>query len=124
MPPQGPLAPEADRLLAGQPVPGLQSPLLPPALPKSSALIAAFSCTTERKEEKTPTYVVPTRDSDMLASLLYPVSNLNTEGVLGRSRKPDSNGFLWAGSFSSPGHHGWGGSLRPTGPRGLLPQVH
>ena len=60
MPPQGPLAPEADRLLAGQPVPGLQSPLLPPALAKSSALIAAFSCTTERKEEKPPTYVVPT----------------------------------------------------------------
>lgn len=69
----------------------------PPPRPclKSQALIEAFSCTTERKEEKTPTYVVPTQDSDMLTSLLYPVSNLNTERVLRRSGKSASNGPLW-----------------------------
>lgn len=55
-----------------------------PAL-RARALIATFSCTTERKEEKTPTYVVPTQDSDMLTSLLYPVSNLNTERGLCKS---------------------------------------
>ena len=99
----------------------LRPPVSPasPALPKSSALIAAFSCTTERKEEKTPTYVVPTRDSDMLTSLLYPVSNLNTEGALGRSRKPASNGSLWAGSFPPPGHY----RQNPTW-LGWLPQTH
>lgn len=78
----------------------------------SQALIAAFSCTTERKEEKTPTYVVPTQDSDMLTSLLYPVSNLNTERVLCRSGKSASNGPLWGqrlpftpglGSAAAPG---------------------
>lgn len=99
----------------------LRPPISPasPALPKSPALIAVFSCTTERKEEKTPTYVVPTRDSDMLTSLLYPVSNLNTEGALGRSRKPASNGSLWAGSFPPPGHY----RQNPAW-LGWLPQIH
>lgn len=68
---------------------------LPRPCLKSQALIAAFSCTTERKEEKTPTYVVPTQDFDMLTSLLYPVSNLNTERVLCRSGKSASNGPPW-----------------------------
>ena len=74
---------------------------------RARALIAAFSCTRERQEEKTPTYVVPTQDSDMLTSLLYPVSNLNTERVLSRSGKPASNGPLW----------GPGSARRPWSPR-------
>lgn len=90
-----------------------------PALPQSSALIAAFSCTTERKEEKTPTYVVPTRDSDMLTSLLYPVSNLNTEGAPGRSRKPVSNGLSGLATSlllvtTVRTLHGYDGFPRPT----------
>jgi hypothetical protein len=109
------------------PSPPSASSLPQPCL-KSRALIAAFSCATERKEEKTPTYVVPTQDSDMLTSLLYPVSNLNTEGVLCRSGKLASNGSLWAGSLPPPGcprpePHLAGSFPRPTAPQCTPPHT-
>lgn len=53
-----------------------------PAPPLSQGTNCGILLHNRKNEEKTPTHVDPTPDSDMLTSLLYPVSNLNTERVL------------------------------------------